>query len=102
MFYAEITRGRSEDVDDSPDGALPEDSDARDGDYDGDADDTCLTVSEVLARTRGRNSNTEPSASERRLEDGGFTANEPAEQLGRGRRVKKPTKRFTDAEWCGH
>ena len=61
----------------------------------------------TLGRTCGQNCSTAPEAFELTLEDDTDANEEPEDAsleavLGRGRRVKKPTKRFTDAEWCGH
>ena len=68
---------------------------------------TSLQQIRLLFESLNLDCSTAPEAFELTLEDATDANEEPEDAsleavLGRGRRVKKPTKRFTDAEWCGH
>lgn len=101
-----MTKGRSQEVEDSQTKSYVEDEVPVE--YDGDADDTSLSVAEVINRTCGLNADTQPDPAMVEFETGHALPAAPAPAagvdvlLGRGRRAKQPTKRFKDGDWTGH
>lgn len=108
-FFAEITDVTvSQDIEDSA--TYPEDdlTAELESELTNEADDTCLSVEEVIGRTHGHVSSTEPSAATLDVEESRESEDALPEvstldaHLGRSKRIRRATTHFTDAKWSGH